>query len=665
MRSMFASLFLLNAVSLAQGQCEPEALASIGGRPNNVAMVGTTAFVANGFGGLVVYDVVDPSSPEVIGVELTTDRALDVVVEDGFAFLADRYFGLRVVDVSDPFRPVAVGELNLLPGSMWNIDTHDGIVYVANTDQGLQIVDVSDPLSPSLLATIEAEDVVDVRVRDGRAVFITFRGRMILADISDPSNPVLLSDEVLWKNSDALEVVGDLAFVAARDAGLSIVDISDSASPVIIGSFATPGDANHVSVVGGLAYVAQGSSFDRNSSVLVLDVSDATMPVLLGALPFLYAQVVEPVGGIAYVCDGFDGFFTVDVSDPTLPVSLSRIRLPHLAIRVMLQGDVAFIAEEGGVTALDVSNRRRPVPLDHYNSAGNENVARLHDRTMYLAKRSRGLEILDVSDPNALSLIGTYLRNDEEIRSVDFVGEVGLVSVTDFGLRVVDFSDPANPIEIAEHQMIGSPGIVRASGSLAFVGVDSTGLEIIDVSDPGSPRTLSRISLRGRLRDVVVRDGFAYVSVHTAVSILDISDPENPFETGLIDGIAAARMDTSGDRLFLAGEYQGLAIYDLSIPGEPELVEFMQYPNGSADVAIQDMGAYVADRRSGLTVLNIASCLDCPADFDGDGDADAEDFFFYLDLFASGDDRADLDGDGDLDGDDFVLFLHLFATPCE
>jgi len=68
----------------------------------------------------------------------------------------------------------------------------------------------------------------------------------------------------------------------------------------------------------------------------------------------------------------------------------------------------------------------------------------------------------------------------------------------------------------------------------------------------------------------------------------------------------------------------------------------------------------------------------CPADLTGaggggtpDGVADANDFFFYLDLFADGDLDADLTGpgqdgnpDGALDSDDFFFYLNLFAQGC-
>ncbi len=57
-------------------------------------------------------------------------------------------------------------------------------------------------------------------------------------------------------------------------------------------------------------------------------------------------------------------------------------------------------------------------------------------------------------------------------------------------------------------------------------------------------------------------------------------------------------------------------------------------------------------------------CETCPADIDGNGQLDAEDFFGYLDLYASGDSAADLTGDGQLDADDFFAYLDLFAMGC-
>lgn len=55
----------------------------------------------------------------------------------------------------------------------------------------------------------------------------------------------------------------------------------------------------------------------------------------------------------------------------------------------------------------------------------------------------------------------------------------------------------------------------------------------------------------------------------------------------------------------------------------------------------------------------------CPGDLDGDGDADAEDFFAYLDAFASADlPVCDVDQDADCDAEDFFAYLDRFAAGC-
>ncbi|MCB9846045.1 MAG: hypothetical protein H6811_08680 [Phycisphaeraceae bacterium] len=68
--------------------------------------------------------------------------------------------------------------------------------------------------------------------------------------------------------------------------------------------------------------------------------------------------------------------------------------------------------------------------------------------------------------------------------------------------------------------------------------------------------------------------------------------------------------------------------------------------------------------QSGVNFTIYGEPVACEADIDGDGDADADDFFAYLDLFASGDPEADLDGDGDRDADDFFVYLDRFVSGC-
>jgi len=79
-----------------------------------------------------------------------------------------------------------------------------------------------------------------------------------------------------------------------------------------------------------------------------------------------------------------------------------------------------------------------------------------------------------------------------------------------------------------------------------------------------------------------------------------------------------------------------------------------------------------------VLTINAEASAGCTADLTGpgdpgrpDGELTADDFFFYLDLFAAGDPGADLTGpggegtpDGELTADDFFVYLDLFAQGC-
>jgi hypothetical protein len=68
------------------------------GRVNGVAVVGTLAYVADGFSGLRVIDVSDPALPVELGFLDTPDNAFGITVVGTLAYVADDSSGLRVID---------------------------------------------------------------------------------------------------------------------------------------------------------------------------------------------------------------------------------------------------------------------------------------------------------------------------------------------------------------------------------------------------------------------------------------------------------------------------------------------------------------------------------------------------------------------------------------
>ena len=78
------------------------------GSARGVQVVGTHAYLANGYTGLRILDVSDPSAVRETA-SLGTYRAVDVHVSGSFAYIADDWAGMRVIDISDPSSPRVVG----------------------------------------------------------------------------------------------------------------------------------------------------------------------------------------------------------------------------------------------------------------------------------------------------------------------------------------------------------------------------------------------------------------------------------------------------------------------------------------------------------------------------------------------------------------------------
>lgn len=192
------------------GQTDP-----LPGVVSDVAISGTTAYVAALESGLRVVDVSAASAPREVGAYDTPGQATGVAVLGNIAYVADRASGLRLVDVSNALHPTGLGAYNS-SGSSYDVAVRGHLVYLADGSGGLRIVDVSNVLSPTEVGVCQ-----------------TYAAR-------------------------GIAVSGTLGYVANWGGGLRIIDISNSHAPTDTGALATLVPARHVAVSGAYAYVATG-----------------------------------------------------------------------------------------------------------------------------------------------------------------------------------------------------------------------------------------------------------------------------------------------------------------------------------------------------------------------------------------------------------------------
>jgi hypothetical protein len=282
---------------------------------------------------------------------------VDVEVSGDIAYLADSFGGLQVLDLSDPEQPSVVSTFDS-PGSTrgQGVFVAEPYLYLAD-GKGVRILDISDPTAPEELGFYDTLGfALDLQVVGDMAYVAAREGGFYIGNFADPANPEHVSRIFDAGTDHVLDVLvsGGYAYVAMEGQGLRIVDVSDPANPAVVGSLDTEGMAEAVDLDGNLLYLADGEA-----GVKAIDVSDPAAPQQIGAFDTPgYAQDVAKarLEDQLYVSDGSSRFLLVlDVSDPSELVLLTQYETMGFVWGITLSEPLAYLASgERGLLILQI-----------------------------------------------------------------------------------------------------------------------------------------------------------------------------------------------------------------------------------------------------------------------------------------------------------------------
>jgi len=472
-----------------------------------VHISGSYAYLAAGTGGLLVVDVSEPAAPLEVGSYDTSGRASDVHVIGNTAYVADGWGGgLLTLDVTDPTSPSRLGSYDT-PGSAMAIhvvgnaatgpesapEATDGassgmvIAYVADSNGGLQILDVSNPASPSPLSSYATGDARDVQVVGTIAYVGDCSNGLVTVDVSDPSNPTPIGSSNSEWCGERVAVSGDHAYVGEGERGLFILDVSNPASPVELGIY------------------------ERPSAIMDAFVGNAT------ALTSSSLPASKTEGSYGYIT-GMDRLWVVGMDDPANPDVLGYCDLQASS----WENNALFVSTDAGTG----------------------------DTLVFVAEPGYGMEIFNVSDPLTPTLSGQYPVADATTNDVFVVGNYAYVATSngsDGWLRIVDVSDPTSPTQVVSYATPGDARRVSVENSIAYVVDGAAGLRLIDVSSPAAPVELGHVDPpTGAQTDAVFVDGDrAYMgsnetSSETSACWFQVVDVSNPASPTVLDSYQAA-----------------------------------------------------------------------------------------------------------------------------
>lgn len=336
---------------------------TITGTAWDIDVDGDVAYVTNGeYGGIQPVDIRKPYDLELLpAYSPGMGTAYDVDVAGDYAYVAAREVGVRVVRVTetetmrylDSYEPT-------LAVSFEGLDVEGDVAYALDSNGALLSVAVTDPANMVSLDALPMGSPEDVDV-DGAFAYVVGVGALVTVNASNPGNLTPINVFGGLSSGHAIQVEGDLAFVADGSAGLQVLDVENPGAPSVTGTLNTTGTAYDVFVQGDVAYIA-----DLAEGLVCADISDPSNPTYLGAFDTTGSAVGVWVDGfVAYVAGSGDGLVAVDVSDPANPTLLAFTGSDSVSTQVAVDGDLAYLGDGvDGLRLFDVSDPAGPVLLD-------------------------------------------------------------------------------------------------------------------------------------------------------------------------------------------------------------------------------------------------------------------------------------------------------------
>lgn len=464
---------------------------------------------------------------------------------------------------------------------------------------------------------------------EGNYAYVGFGPKVVILDISDPTQPKELGNVVLPGLVRDIHVGGNYAYVAANgarstwtsgrfnEASLHVIDISERSAPAKVSTYVTPRDIKKLDVVGDYVYIAWGGCLWHHvsscaSGLEIVSLSDPTTPIEIARYNSQSSSPSVAVAGhYAYLNDG-GTMKVIDISVPASPVQISSVSTTS-RYDIAVVGEYAYLAGSE-LSVVNISNPTAPVivgtyPGRFYNLSVQANMLVATGSISTDQSIPQRLHFFDRSNPAALVEVASYDTNDQA-NQVSVIGDIAYVAAGSEGLHMLDLSTPSSPTEMVFYNplRVEEAYDVKVVGEIAYViasyyssSTNDRRLFVVDISNPIMPLVLTFFDLPAETENIEIAGHYAYIAVDTGLLVLDIENPVAPSEVGIHELTGGVAGITIVDNVAYVVNSAGLQIIDIENPAAPRSVgSFLE--RAYAEVAVEGKYAYVVSGGSVIIV---------------------------------------------------------------
>ena len=597
-------------------------LGQLGGAVSALELSGNLAWIGEG-SGLVAIDISNPNAPTALGRIGLPCMLNDIAISGTTAYVANDEAGIQVVNLSNTAAP-AIRSFFDTPGNAKAITLLGGRAYVADGTGGLQILDLSNPSALTRTGAVDtpgdAAGVAVVTRSDGvYALIADGDNGMQVVNVSNPAQPTLQTTLSTGTAAVCIGVSGNYAYVGhISGASVKIVNITDPKSPSVVGTLDTSNwgvATGSLHVNGSLLWVLAPNS--QGARVFSLAVPSAPTNYSLSPSSLLsLGAKIRGNGSLGLVADR-TGLKLFDISTPSIPSNRGSYQSPVTnANRIDVNATHTFIADwSRGLRVIDVSTQGNPrLTGSYWITDGNALNVTLHGSYAYLSLGQNGLRAINITTPTSPIAEGLLLAANTSVSDFAFSGTTGVYGgfFQNGRMGVVDLTSPGAPshrssIDLPVTNDYQNIFGVTVRGTLAYVANADNGLRIVDISNPSSPSLRGSVSL-GYARSVVLSaDGsYAYVACSDGLRVVNVSNPSSPSVVGTFNASGICHdVQQSQGRVYLAASTQGILVVNVTNPAQPTLLASYDTAWGAFGVAVSGDIIHVADGEGGLNILGL------------------------------------------------------------
>lgn len=588
---------------------------------------GDTLFVGEG-GRLLILDVSDPYNPALIN-EIHARAIIDHSYYDaatGRLFLAAYFSGIEVWSLGDFTTPLRLCRIPTNSYPRGGVFARGNYVYIATVADGFYVADISNPANPVMVAhcAVPGNTLIwDSDYQGNFAYLAAAAGGMRVIDFSNPLNPVIAG--VFTGMTSGIRVRDTLAYIASSSLGLRILNVKDPSAITVAGSVTLPGSPSRLTLSGNYAYVAN-STTATGGGVNVVDISNPSAPAHLNTFSS-FQTFIAGRGGAIGATGGTEGCLVLDLSDPVNPVQAFAWPLAGFLYEVTVHGNYGYTGSNG-FRVFDLSDKTNPIQVGFDPTTGE--LAAISDTLAVFIRKSmtanNPVQVMNIADPSQPFKMSQYM-SPVMTWDIAIKDHYAFVGCWWDGVRVIDFSNPQNPVLKARRFGWSSgavPGVdfcyVQALDIygnylflvdyLPFPEEDTKGLYIFDITNPENLVFVSRYAaLTSSGQDIKAWGDYVYVADgNGGMEVIDVSNPLQPFTAGycnLPDGATGIGISWP---FVMVSDYilGGVQVIDVTLPQVPYVTAFYK-PSGcfAMGVTTDQNYVFIGDGVAGFQVYDL------------------------------------------------------------